>query len=179
VRISVDLDGVSVQLHQAFCHDHNAQFGTDLHVYDITEWEFLPLTHFNTWDELWPWVREHQLFRIARPYPYLQKAIARLEAAGHFVAFVTHRPQWAQKDTYDWLYKHRLGCPVIFTENKVELDEFNLFIDDSPLVLEDLARLGKRAIRMVRPWNRPVAGVLDAAGWVAVLGLILIDKEET
>lgn len=55
---------------------------------------------------------------------------------------------------------------VIHTPHKHEV-EFDLHLDDSPLVLADLQRRGRRAVRFALPWNKHLTDLPTLSAWAA------------
>jgi 5'(3')-deoxyribonucleotidase len=177
MKIAVDVDGCVADFMGGVCYQHNAEFGTRLTEADITEWDFLPLTVFERfghqkWPVFWRWVQYHDIFASLAIYPGAKPALQGLLARGaHTVHFVTHRPDWAETTTCRWLRSQGFILPVVFTATKYLLD-YDIFLDDSPEVLLTLAEDGKRAVRMVRPWNREVPGIPDADSWRMAVALL-------
>ncbi len=165
MRVALDLDGTVVDFMGAVCQQHNIEQGTRLTESDIVAWDFLPLTVFPTWADFWPWVQDRHLFLKAVAYPGAVETVRRwMTATDHRIVAVTHRPRWAEEDTRTWLLRHRILPEIVWADDKTLLD-FDLWIDDSPDVLARLAQRGSHVIRMIRPWNHPIAGIADASDW--------------
>jgi len=181
-RLAIDLDGVIVDFMGQVIEQHNLDFASELTIADITMWDFLPLTVFGIptmakhggWEAFWRWMEEKEIYLWASEYEGATDVVRRLMAdINHVVHLVTHRPEWSKGQTTKWLIEHRILPTVVYTNGKSKAElNYDLWIDDQPATLEALALRGAAAIRMVRPWNRPIEGIMDAWYWGDVERLV-------
>jgi 5'(3')-deoxyribonucleotidase len=112
----------------------------------------------------WAWT-DPLIFATARP---MEDAPGALRSLGRDYRIVittsTHHPDL----TRPWLNYWRIPYDeIIHTPHKYEV-EFDLHLDDSPLVLADLQRRGRPgAIRFALPWNRHLVNLPTLTGWAA------------
>ncbi len=179
LRLGIDLDGVVADFSGGWIDCYNRDFGTDLKAADIEVWNApAEMTHFGDMDGFWEWARDcgggSSLFRVLRPYPGALEALNELNRLGHHLVIVTTKPDFAVSDTYAWLAEQGIPATevhIVWDKTRVACD---VYVEDGPHNLEALAarRGDALIIRYVRPWNRPVAGVVDARDWDEVLELI-------
>lgn len=171
MRLGIDLDGVGADFNSGWISRYNAQFGADVAFDAVRSWDAIPaLTHFRHMGEFWDWARDHEghsLFRHLEPYPGAVEALWSLARDGHAVVVLTTKPWWAIHDTFAWLAQHRIPTrEVHILEEKWEVD-CDVYLEDAPHNLEELVRHRPDRVvaRFVRPWNEPVARVIDVHGW--------------
>lgn len=169
MRLGIDLDGVVANFTQGWMTFYNRQFGTDLRFEDSKAWEdMLGLTHFSDMDQFWEWSSDldgRSLFWHLDPFPGAVEALQALSGNGHDIVVLTMKPSFAVEDTHQWIELHRIpAAEVHILEDKWRVD-CHVYLDDSPVVLPGLARHRpeRTVCRYVRPWNRPVNGVVDVA----------------
>jgi 5'(3')-deoxyribonucleotidase len=61
---------------------------------------------------------------------------------------------------------------IIFTESKLEVEEWEVLIDDSPTTLEKAHKAGRKALRKYIPWNGHLAHIPGFHRWENVGSLI-------
>lgn len=178
LRVGVDLDGVVSDFTGGWLRRYNAAFGTNLSVDQVTAWDSTTeLTGF-TKSEFWQWVRTagdggRSLFAALEPYPGAVEGLRRLLDAAH-VVILTTKPAWAIPDTLHWL--STLDLPlreVHITTDKTAVD-CDVYVEDSPKHLAALRRNRRDSVvcRWVRPWNRPLDGVVDVEDFADVLVVV-------
>lgn len=175
--VGIDLDGVVVNFMGALLPAINEEYphAKPLTEAEITRWDFLDLTPFGTWGNLWRLVRKKNLFARAKPYPRAIEAV-------HFIAhnvglvFVTGRPMWAVEQTYEWLAKWGLGDAIVHHNGAKGEVQCSVYVDDGPPYLEKLKETRPHSIlfRMVRPWNYPIENVRDIDGWDSLSALRIV-----
>jgi 5'(3')-deoxyribonucleotidase len=172
MRLGIDLDGVVADFNAGWIKLHRDEFGSDLHPDMVTTWDGLhTLGGFADMGAFWRWARgsaeRPSIFRHLDPYPDALDTLLQLDRAGHDVVIVTTKPAWARSDTLRWLADHAIPTDEIhITDRKSEV-ACDVYLDDSPHVLPELARHRSDATicRFVRPWNTPLDGVRDVASW--------------
>ena len=180
MRLGIDLDGVVADFNSGWISNYVAQFGGHIPEDALIEWNGIPsLTHFEDMAEFWDWARDLNgatVFRHLEPYPGALEALAELDGRGHDIVVITTKPHWAISDTYAWLAEHRIPAPEVhITEDKASVQRCDVYLDDGPHNLEALIARWRgvaTVVRFVRPWNRPVAGVVDVTGWGEFLSLV-------
>jgi 5'(3')-deoxyribonucleotidase len=172
LRLGIDLDGVVADFNRGWTAAYNDAFDATLLPEMVVTWDSpLELTHFVDMEAFWGWARDHgghSVFRHLEPYPDAVETLRELNRGGHDIVIVTAKPDWAVHDTLEWLADHRVPTREIhFTEDK-HLVTCDVYLDDSPHKVAELARHRAHAAtvcRFVRPWNVPVEGARDVHGW--------------
>lgn len=172
MRLGIDLDGVVADFNAGWIRLHRDEFGSDLHPDMVVSWNGLhTLAGFADMGAFWRWARgsaeRPSIFRHLDPYPDALDTLARLDRAGHDIVVVTTKPAWARSDTLRWLADHAIPTDEIHITNRKSSVECDVYLDDSPQVLPELARRRSAATicRFVRPWNEPLEGVRDVTSW--------------
>lgn len=173
LRLGIDLDGVVANFTEGWMSFYNRDYGTNLVFEDSKEWgDLVNLTHFASIAEFWEWSSDldgHSVFWYLDTFPGAVDALHQLHDEGHQIVIITTKPDFAIEDTHDWI--QRQGLPtneVHILEAKWRI-ECDVYLDDGPHVFPGLLRHRPRAsiCRYVRPWNRPVPGVIDVDGFDA------------
>ncbi|MFV1989475.1 MAG: hypothetical protein ACC652_01905 [Acidimicrobiales bacterium] len=179
MRLGIDLDGVVADFTSGWVRRYNRDFDASVRVDQVTTWGApKQITHFSTMGEFWRWVRfcgeGASLFRRLDLYPGALESLQELANDGHEIVIVTSKPQFAVADTYAWIAEHGLPAAEIhIVDDKSEVS-CELYVDDGPYNLERLlvGRPDSVVVRFVRPWNAPIAGVLDAHSWSDVRRIV-------
>lgn len=171
MRLGIDLDGVVANFTKGWMSFYNREFGTEFSVEDSNSWgDLVDLTHFKDIDEFWEWSSDldgRSVFWHLEPFPGAVEALRGFADDGRHVIIVTTKPDFAVRDTYEWIERHRIPAAEIhILEDKWRID-CDVYLDDSPLVLPDLVehRPNRTVCRYVRPWNEPVDGAIDVHGF--------------
>lgn len=170
MRLGIDLDGVVADFNGGWVRAYNQDFRAKISTAELVEWDQIPrLTHFDHMSDFWTWARNLKpgsLFSQLDPYPCAVESLIRL-AGDHDVIVVTTKPKWAEVDTYQWLVDKGVPAAEVHITREKWLVDCDVFLDDAPHVLSRLARYRPDATvcRFVRPWNGPLAGVIDVEGW--------------
>jgi len=171
LRLGIDLDGVVADFNVGWMARYNRQFGTQLHHSQVVGWDGLhKLTHFESMDDFWAWAQLGGA-SIFRDLPVIDGAIETMTelAREHRIVIISSKFDWAIPDTLAWMGEHRVPAREIhFVWDKTTVP-CDVYLEDAPANLEALAAAHPRSLvcRMVRPWNRPVAGAVDVADWAA------------
>jgi 5'(3')-deoxyribonucleotidase len=167
MRLGIDLDGVVANFTQGWMDFYNAEFGTSLVFEDSTHWgDLVDLTRFNDIDEFWEWSSDldgHSIFWHLDPFPGAVEAIRSLVDAGHQIVVVTTKPDFAIRDTHQWIERHRIPAAEVHILEDKWLIDADVYLDDGPHVLPGLLqhRSDRTICRYIRPWNRPLEGAVD------------------
>lgn len=173
------MDGVICDFNAGWMEQHKAEFGSDLRPEMVDTWDNLhELGGFADMAAFWRWARgsaeRPSVFRHLEPFPQALETLLALRDDGHQIVIVTAKPRWAVPDTLRWLADHEVPTSEIHIAHRKSRVACDVYLDDSPIVLPDLVthRPGARIYRMVRPWNVPVAGVVDVADWASFRALV-------
>lgn len=171
LRLGIDLDGVVADFNAGWISRYNGDFGAELLPEHVEIWDAPTLlTHFTDMGEFWAWARTSgdgaSIFRILEPYHGAIDALERL-ARHHRIVIVTTKPQFAVRDTYEWLAQHRVPTTEIHIVDDKTTVECDVYLDDADHNLVALQRAHPEATvcRCVRPWNQPHRGVVDVYDW--------------
>ena len=168
MRLGIDIDGTIADFIGGWTRRYVDHFDIPVASADIIDWDFLSLTHFDNWTEFWEWIKTSRTFRNLLPYPGAVQGLRSARRIGHDVAYITHRPEWAREVTEEWLDYHGFVYGELFMMANKQHVECDVYLDDAPHVLAELRSACPptiRVVRMVRPWNRPLEGVVDLHGW--------------
>lgn len=179
MRLGVDLDSVMFDFPAAVNDVHERVVGGPLAA-PVALWDDV-LTHsaWSTYSELFAamaehggWERCHEL-----PLPQALPSVAALVLAGHDITFVTSRHKAGADAAREW---HACSPFAPFTRMVTDAPHaknqaapwVDVFVDDSPHVLDALCDEGVDYICFDQPWNRHNPLHLRARGWPDVLSLI-------
>lgn len=171
MRVGIDIDGVTLDLHSAYAEKYGAWFGRELGEFEHWD-DMLELSHFVTYDELWDWCHRASVFQDLPWIPGAPGAIEYLLGQGHSIAFLTSRAGAAAAHARIW---HDCSPWRLMTQLVTELGNSkhtipcSAYVDDSPQVIERLLEEGKKVIKFNRPWNREVDCEMAADTWDEVL----------
>jgi uncharacterized HAD superfamily protein len=167
MRLGIDLDGVVANFTRGWMNFYNREFGTDLVEADSTRWnDVVELTHFENIGEFWRWSSDldgRSLFWHLEPFEGAIEALETLASEGHRIVIITTKPHFAVEDTEEWIIEHGIPADEVhILEDKWRV-ECEVYLDDGPHILPRLIRERPEATvcRYVRPWNRPIDGVID------------------
>lgn len=157
--INVDLDGVLYDYHGAYCYMANEYFRPKewLYVADWDAWNYpAQVLSFPQLDWMDAEAVDLGLYRYGHVIKGGIVGIRKLEAMGHQLQVVTHRPRHAVQDTLDWLSYVRLpfsGIHILSDEQPKTDVPGDLLIDDKLSNCEDYWEAGRYAFLFKRPWN--------------------------
>lgn len=102
----------------------------------------------------WAW-KNPSLQMMSLPFPGVREAMRRLKCQGHFLRIVTSTCL-PRQDLVSWLYQNRIIYDeIIMTKDKSQVD-FDVLIDDSPIVINQMLELGRKVIKFNLPWNQDI-----------------------
>jgi len=176
LRLGIDLDGVVADFNSGWVERYNRDFGADLNVEQIVEWDApTHLTHFSSMGEFWKWARTcgegRSLFRPLRPYPDALESLRLLRRRGHKIVILTTKPGFAIHDTFAWLSEHEVPTTEVHILDDKTTVACDVYLDDADHNLEALSVTHPDAgtCRFVRPWNSPAPGLVDVESWAEFL----------
>jgi len=160
LRISLDVDGVLADTMRLWIRLWNRRSGRKLEYEDLVEWDFWRRLGISGKEFMELMRMAWRMWRELPPTePDLADKVARLRALGR-VDLVTARPRDVEKYTLLWLEAHGITFDDIVwmrsSRMKARLD-YDVFIDDSPLLLEGCALKPGLLLIYDRPWNRNIA----------------------
>jgi hypothetical protein len=175
VRLGIDLDGVTADWRGTVLR----YIGIDPKTTAATTWDSIFADAGMTPTELFNWCQREHIFAKCDPIDGAVDAIRLLEAQGHDVVFVTHRPLWSWKDTGVWLADHLgHGRQTYYVPDKSDA-RCDIYLDDSPHVLADLRKkAGVRVVRFKQPWNAKSKAWRSVDTWPEFVGLIGREAEQ-
>ena len=156
LRIAIDLDGVLADASKIWIRLLRQRFEITIKKEDVNEWDIyrkLGISRkefedvFNdAWKE-WELVEETEenLFQKINLIKNLGKT-----------DLVTARNQKTMNDVMKWLEEKKIKFDNIIVvgefESKAKLD-YDIFIDDSPIQITEMANSGKLSLLYMQPWN--------------------------
>lgn len=178
VRLGIDLDGVVTDFTKGWVEIYNRDFDAQIRVEDVVTWSApVKLTHFRNMSQFWRWARTcgdgKSLFRVLLPYPGALAGLDSLVRGGHELVIITTKPRFATDDTYEWLAEHEVPASEVHLIDDKASVFCDLYVDDADHNLRNYRdrRAESVIVRWVQPWNKPLAGVVDAESWPEVLSL--------
>jgi 5'(3')-deoxyribonucleotidase len=181
-RAGIDLDGV---LHEwsptarQILFDKLGLVISESQTYNWIKDECARLGKPEAWG--WLWREAVPAMFSGEPYPGAIDAIHRLQQT-HDIVIVTKRPRGAIIPTFRWLALHGIEAVevIVLTDPtaRKSVVECDWYVDDSPEVIEELWRAGKRVYAFDQPWNRNLppeveGGVTRVKDWDVLLRKVL------
>jgi 5'(3')-deoxyribonucleotidase len=166
--IGLDLDGTSANL-VASLRDRVAS--TRRIPADRAHHELPDPDHYSMWEATSPWFSDLEdflthfeegertgIYRELPAYEGLHDAVRQIRRVGFEIDVVTARPSRFNHDTRAWLDSHDLPVGDIHNPgiDKHLVSHIDVFIDDSPHVIETLQAHGRKVIIFQQPYNTQV-----------------------
>jgi 5'(3')-deoxyribonucleotidase len=176
LHIAVDLDDVVLDFVGNLVNIVNTEYGTDLDVTDVVEWDLSKALDPILGESWWGWwKRRDWLWAQAPAIPGAIGGLERLRQAGHYLEIVTSKPRWAEAQTWRWLGKwrppvHRVTIVDADAHpNKADFTDADLLIDDKPSNIEDFVNAGRTGLLFTRPHNAEYGRLdCDPSWWTRV-----------
>lgn len=166
MKISVDIDGVLLDVMITYCEEFNNLYNTNYEKHDVRNWEF-----FKDWN-----ITEKQAFDVFyRVYeksliiPFIDEdapEILKKLNLNHGVYIVTARQVRFKEPTLEKLRFHGIKKNVQYKElffmeprpYDVKLQhKFDIYIDDSPNLAASIKKLKKKILLLFdQPWNQKI-----------------------
>lgn len=178
MRIGIDLDGVMVDFQGTWMDLYVDYFGppewycgADEYFEVYSTYDALTKhTHFEDWAQFNDWFHRAGGWRRVgqRWITGARGAVDALLDAGHRIAFITNRPAHAQAATHEWFttspwFEHS-PVALYIRADKWAVPGVDVYIDDTPSMIEQLRANGKNCVVFDQPWNDEVDGP-RAFGW--------------
>ena len=178
MNIGMDVDGVMVDFQTTWMCLYESYFGVQLPEPTFDEYDALiTYTHFEHIHEFYTWfARAGGWEKVGQAWiPGSRGGVDALLDDGHRVTFITNRPDSALLDTHAWFDLGPWGrdpiVRLIVRPDKWRVPGIDLYVDDTPKMIEELRANGKNAVVFSQPWNLKVEGaaVKDWADLVQAL----------
>ena len=180
MRIAIDLDGVVVDLMQAYCRLASNKFNIDFATHNIRDYDLYKSLGVSS--ELANSLFKEIDYTALAAIDGAVDSILRLSEQ-YDLFFLTQRPQQVRHATKVWLNKHNLAAiELVFVcdnragaAKKSACGEFDLLIDDD---LDEILALqpGQRGILYNWPWNNnfnALGNLTIAQDWLQIEALFL------
>jgi 5'(3')-deoxyribonucleotidase len=176
MRIGIDADNVlaDFQAHWSNLYEQWFPWST---LGDLSAWNaIVDSTHFGSKNQFWNWVDSVPGFWQSMPVePGAQGAVYELKRAGHDLLVLTNRHERASVQTRFWVEEHLpLGSvsSIHHIPGDKSIVDCQLYIDDNPERLLELAAKRPNVVIFDQPWNQEVEtkpGLIRCKGWKEVL----------
>jgi len=159
VRIALDLDGVLADTMQLWLKIWNRRTGQNLAYEELVEWDFWQRLEISEGEFMKLMNEAWRLWKMLPPTePDIGEKVAKLKSLGR-IDIVTARPRETEQYVLKWLEMHRIPYSeyvwIRSGKMKPKLD-YDVFIDDSPLIADGCMLYRKRLLLYDQPWNREV-----------------------
>lgn len=160
--LGLDLDGVVVNFNAMWIPFWEEDFGEVHHVADIVEWDYRKGGVDMASPDFYEWARQRRLWMPHQVRTY-GDSLAAAQSLHHQwrVHIITSRPDWAKRDTVDWLtsWSGIRFEDLTFTREKHRV-VCDAYVDDSPKNLKALVAYQPTATvyRFVQPYNWTTPG---------------------
>jgi uncharacterized HAD superfamily protein len=157
-RAGIDLDGVLHQWSPTTRGILLREFGLEISESQTYNWIKDECARLGR-PEAWPWLWENAVAEMfsGPAYPGAVEAVLEIQRA-HDVIVVTKRPRGAIVPTLRWLVDRGIAASEVIVLHDLaarkSVVKCDWYVDDSPEVIEELWRAGKRVFAFDQPWNR-------------------------
>lgn len=180
--IGVDLDGVVVDFQNTWAELYIEYFDHWIAPEALDKYDaLLDETHFENIQEFYAWFHRASGWHKLPYLPGSRGGVDAILAAGHEVRFITARPWNAKIPTDDWLMlspwsgTREVRLHVLSNGESKGTIKCDIYIDDTPSVIDDLVKQAKQVIVFDQAWNRDVHNghyVRRARDWDDVVQLV-------
>jgi len=157
IKIALDFDGVLADTMKLWVFSYNKKFPTKkLTIKDINEWDFYKKEGINLTKEqafeIFDFCWRHQEFlkSMERNLAYKIEMLGEVGRVDIVTAVVKNR-----EPIRKWLARKNITNDVVFDMEKWKLN-YDIYIDDSPIIATNVAKEGKMCLLMDQLWNRDV-----------------------
>ena len=161
MKIAIDLDGVLADASRIWMRLLNERFDISVNKTDVSQWDFwkkigISKQEFEgVFDDAW---KEWQL--IEETESGLQQKIKKIKEFGK-TDLVTARNKKTMDDVMRWLEMSKIVFDDIVVVDEQYLKgylDYDIFVDDSPIQITEIANLDKVALVYDQPWNNHIIG---------------------
>ncbi len=159
MKIVCDLDGIVVNLIDAWLDCYNSEYNDKLTVAGVKEWDISLFVKPECGKKIFDYLGYAGFFEVLEPIPGAIKALKQLQDDGHEIVIcsATEVPE-AAKGKMIWLKKHLPFIPkdnIVFTHGKHHIHG-DILIDDSPHNIKKCRSVygdNTHIIAIAYPWN--------------------------
>jgi 5'(3')-deoxyribonucleotidase len=154
LEISVDLDGITADLHKEWLRLYNVEHGASCTLHDLKHYDMHKNVEIG--HKIYDYLATPGLYLKLDPLPGAVEALKRLQARGHDVHIITadsKNPQTAA-DKITWCRQHLgfLNRKQVTISHQKHRFLSDVFIDDAPPNLEEHAQRQPNVYRMGITW---------------------------
>lgn len=159
LRIALDLDGVLADTMRLWVKLWKRRTGQIIEFEDLDEWDFWKRLGISEGEFMDVMNDAWKLWKIMPPTEdSLSEKVKEIKKFGK-VDIVTARPRVTERYVLNWLRLHEIPYDeyvwIRSCRDKPSLN-YDVYIDDSPLIVDGCMRRGKLLILYDRPWNRQI-----------------------
>jgi 5'(3')-deoxyribonucleotidase len=177
VRIGIDADNVLADFQGHWISLYEKWFQREVDPELATQWDcIVDGTHFENSSEFWAWAESVPEFWESMPAePGAQGAVYELKRKGHELLVLTNRKDKASTPTKIWVLEqlpHGSITSIHHIPGDKSVVDCQLYIDDNPRRLVELAAKKPNVVIFDQPWNQEVEtkpGLIRCKGWREVL----------
>lgn len=177
MKIALDLDGVLADFEQHVFDQYHKWYGRAVPKKARVVWNSVFEKTHGDEKKTWQWLMQIPDFWATIPViPGAPGGVLDLLLDGHEIIILTHRPRSSVNQTQHWIdswwparYQHPRVHWIDGFKGAIDAD---VYVDDSPEVLESFQNSPKPCIRFAQPWNRGVKATAVASNWTELLTLI-------
>lgn len=178
LRLMVDMDEIIVNCLAPWLRAYNQDYGTDLKVGDLRDWDFKGVLDERCRD-IHHYIRQPGFFAALQPLPGALETLGRLAALKTFygkkildiVICTATRTPGAAQDKLDWFNQHLAFCGKrnFFIGHRKNWLKADVYIDDGPHNIQDIRTDWPSAhiLTIAYPYNESVQHLTNirADGW--------------
>lgn len=172
MRVAVDIDNTVQEWQGRWVELYTHWFDREVDPAVVDTWDALVTgTHFETAAEFFAWFDRAGGWNDLEYVPGAAGGLYQMQQLRIPFFFVTAREPEGQVPALK--FANEWGTHVQFLNAKSKhLAKADLWIDDSPEVLANLADHGKTAIRFEQPWNHGAPATHSAATWPEIIEIL-------
>jgi 5'(3')-deoxyribonucleotidase len=177
MHIAVDMDDVVLDFVGGVVRAVNTEYGTNLTVRDVTNWELAEVLDPIIGRSWWAWLRDREwLWANFDAVPGAIGGVDTLRRRGHYMELVTSKPEWAEHNVWKWIGKWRPAFNRVTIvgskDRKVDFTDAELLVDDKPSNCIEFITAGRQAILMNMPHNAGFLGLPRVHSWPSLIRVI-------
>lgn len=155
--IGLDIDGVLRNFTKQLIKIYKEDFPSHT-VLPIDTWFFE--NSFPIKKDIYQYYKDNadRIFEHAERYENADLFSKALCGSGHYVILVTSQPRGSEIYTMRWVEKNNIAYNSIVFTDKKSIVNADIFLDDSPINIEELRENGKRCVVFDQQWNKEHGG---------------------